>query len=197
MKRAISSIRRHEELRRSWRCIHHNHGKSRCKGVSSIQVQEDDELITLSDQAAVEQAIATNNSKRFHLASSTPLMSQYMSNCLGYLATKEVAHAIQTNAFTPDPQLDTYTNDFLSFVSSRSSLPQISASIHAHDFISYWRGARERTSSSLSGRHFGHYKAASYSPRLAEIHATFAHIASHSGFCPSRWCRGLTVMLEK
>ena len=196
-RKAIRMIRKHEEARRSWRSIHHSHGKARCQGVSSVQVQEDDDLTTLSEQEAVEEAIARNNSKRFHLTKSTPLMSEYMQSKLGFLASKEIANNIRSGNFVPDPNLDTYTNCFLSFVSNRSQLPQISASVLTKDFIGYWKGARERTSSSLSGRHFGHYKAAAYNIQLAEIHASLTHIASHSSICLSRWCRGLTVMLEK
>ena len=194
---AIRMIRRHEEARRSWRSIHHSYGKMRCQSISSVQILEDDDLITISDQEAVEQAIATNNSKRFHLTSSTPLMSKYMQEKMGFLATKEIAHAIRNKAFVPDPHLDVYTNSFLSFVSARSQLPPIPASVDNTDFIKYWRGARERTSSSLSGRHFGHYKAAAKCHKLSEIHASIAHIASTSGHCLTRWCKGLTVMLEK
>ena len=113
-------------------------------------------------------------------------MSHYMSQRMGYLATKELAQSIRNNSFVVDPNLDEYTNDFLSFISRRQSLPKLSPSIHAKDFISYWKSSRERTSSSLSGRHFGHYKAAAHNDRLAEIHATFAHVISLSASCPSR-----------
>ena len=72
-----------------------------------------------------------------------------------------------------------------------------SADVQREDFIQFWKGAREKTSSSLSGRHFGHYKAASHSHNLSEIHASFQHVASKSGIQLQRWAKGLTVMLEK
>ena len=137
-RRAIRMIRRHEEARRSWRCIHHSHGKKRCQGVSAVQLQEEENLITISDQEAVERAIAANNSKRFHLTSTTPLMSEYMQKRLGFLATKEVAHAVRSNTFVPDPKLDEYTNLFLSFITTRPQLPIISPSVLAQDFKKYW-----------------------------------------------------------
>lgn len=87
----------------------------------------------------MECAIAINNSKRFRLTSTTPLMSKYMSKRLGYLATQEIANAIRNKVFVPDPNLDSYTNDFLSFVRNRSQLPVISAEVLSQDFISYWR----------------------------------------------------------
>ena len=114
-----------------------------------------------------------NNTEQFHLTKSTPLMSEYMSKRLGYLAEHEVSKSILNNEFTPDPILDEYTNKFLSFVSQRSQLPPISVDVMRDDFIAFQKEAREQTSYSLSGRHFGHYKAASNSPLLCELHASF------------------------
>ena len=93
--------------------------------------------------------------------------------------------------------MDEYNNKFLHFIGKRSQLPTISADVLREDFIAFWKGAREKTSSSLSGRHFGHYKAASRSNKISEIHASFQHIASKSGIRLNRWAQGLTVMLEK
>ena len=53
------------------------------------------------------------------------------------------------------------------------------------------------TFSSISGRHFGHYKAATRSYHLSELHASFLHIVSISGICLHRWAKELTVMIEK
>jgi len=41
-------------------------------------------------------------------------------------------------------------------------------------------------SSSLSGRHFGHYKSASRCRSLSEIHASFQHVASNPGLVLKR-----------
>eukprot|EP00956_Cyclotella_meneghiniana_P004094 scaffold4965_cov23-Cyclotella_meneghiniana.AAC.2 len=49
------------------------------------------------------------------------------------------------------------------------------------DFIGYWKSARERTSSSGSGRHFGHYIAASDDPELAILHLESLNIAARRG----------------
>ena len=65
------------------------------------------------------------------------------------------------------------------------------------NFIHCLGGSREKTASSLFGRHFGHYKAASRSHQLSELHASFLHVASLSGICLKRWAKGLTIMIEK
>ena len=43
--------------------------------------------------------------------------------------------------------------------------------ITEEDFRHYWRRARERTASSFSRLHFGHYKAAAYSEYLSDVHS--------------------------
>jgi len=49
------------------------------------------------------------------------------------------------------------------------------------DFIGFWKKAKEQTSSSFSGLHFGHYKTATQSPLLAEIHALMTQLAFSQG----------------
>ena len=69
--------------------------------------------------------------------------------------------------------------------------------ITEEDFRHYWRRARERTASSFSRLHFGHYKAAAYSKYLSEVHALKLSLIAQTGSAPERWARGLSVMLEK
>ena len=56
---------------------------------------------------------------------------------------------------------------------------------------------KEQTSSSLSGIHYGHYKAAAHSDRISGFLAKKITLIARTG-CPlERWSYGLTVMLEK
>lgn len=45
--------------------------------------------------------------------------------------------------------------------------------------------------------HFGHYKAAAFSPLLSVTHALLTESAFHSGYPLLRWRRGLQVVIEK
>ena len=89
------------------------------------------------------------------------------------------------------------SNKFLTFIGKHPSLSPFTGDVLRDDVIHCWGGAREKTASSLSGRHFGHYKAASRSLQLSELHASFLHVASLSGLCLKRWDNGLTIMIEK
>ena len=60
-----------------------------------------------------------------------------------------------------------------------------------------WRTASEKTSSSISGLHFGHYKAGAASDSISHFHALKTTIALQRGIALTRWKHGLSVMLEK
>ena len=114
----------------------------------------DDEWITKTDRQDVEAAIMTNNSKRFHLASSTPLMQPAAVQGIGYLSNTPLADNILEGNFIPADQQDTYTQKFLTFIGKRPTLPTIPSTITIEDFQYYWKKSKEKTSSSMSGETF-------------------------------------------
>ena len=196
-RRAIRMILKHEETRRAWRIINKGRGKEQLNGVSAVQIKTNNDWTTVTTRIEVEKAIMDNNSKRFHLASTTPLMQPSAVKGIGYLGNTPLADNIINDNFIPSSQLDGYTQKFLKFIGKRPTLPAISSTISSCDFKSYWQRSKEKTSSSMSGRHFGHYKAASKNTFLTAIHSKFCNIASVCGTSINRWERGLTVMLEK
>ena len=60
-----------------------------------------------------------------------------------------------------------------------------------------WARAKEDTSSSESGLHFGHYKAGAQSLMISHLHALKATIILKRGCVIDIWYCGLSVMLEK
>ena len=48
---------------------------------------------------------------------------------------------------------------------------KIETTIFVRDYQDYWQSANEKTSSSFSRLHFGHYKATSYSTTLSSLNA--------------------------
>ena len=81
----------------------------------------------------------------------------------------------------------------------RLNIPKNSmrTTINKEEWRSHWRKAKEDTSSSYSGRHFGHYKAGRASDYISHFQAVLASLIFHRGTVIDRWAVGLVVMLEK
>jgi hypothetical protein len=66
------------------------------------------------------------------------------------------------------------------------------------EYVKYWKAVNERTSSSRSKAHFGHYKVSAMSECFSKFFARKLTFIGHSGWAPSiRWGIGLTCLLEK
>jgi hypothetical protein len=93
-------------------------------------------------------------------------------------------------------------------------LGQIQKEITTDDFYSGFKSWKESTSMSPSGRHLGHYKAIIDDPEIKkmkknpeyvshcklaflELFTKLVNIPVHNGFVPDRWCKSITVMIEK
>jgi hypothetical protein len=73
----------------------------------------------------------------------------------------------------------------------------IPLTITKDQFKNLYNNIAERTSSSPSGRHLGHYKVAAKSNLLAELHTNMMSIPYMVGISPQRWRQVVDVMLEK
>jgi len=57
--------------------------------------------------------------------------------------------------------------------------------------------AKESMSSSLSGAHFGHYKAGAMHKQINKLHTLLADSPLRMGFSYCRWKKGFNVVLKK
>ena len=145
----------------------------------------------------VIQGIMDMVKTRYHLIDSSPLMEATTLNALGLLADTPTAQAILEGTHCGTIHPDANICAFLNLINHKGPSPPISHSITTTDFQNYWKKAKEDTSSSLSGRHFGHYKAATKSEELSEIYTDLCNLTYAKGYPLQRWKAGLTVMLEK
>jgi hypothetical protein len=169
--------------------------------VSWIEVLEEGQYVEKSDQVAVEQHTMAMCSARFCLTEDTPLRQEPMSSALGpFTVNTAAAHAILQGTYMVPGDTDAFTKEFLLTLQAnapRDPRHRISCEITKEDFQQFWKKTKERTSSSISGLHYGHYKAAATDDLLSEIHALMTELAV-TGACPfDRWQKGLSCMLEK
>ena len=72
-----------------------------------------------------------------------------------------------------------------------------SPAITVGQFRNLYHRMDERTSSSPSGQHLGHYKVAAKSELLSNLHSIVMPIPYMVGISPQRWRQIIDVMLEK
>ena len=118
----------------------------------------------------------------------------------GYNSVTPIAKAILEGTYQYPPDFDEATKEILQECASiRIRIPKnsVTTAITPEDWTNHWRRAREETSSSTSGRHFGHYKAGLQSQYVSYLQALQATLVVKRGIVLERWSKGLSVMLEK
>ena len=68
--------------------------------------------------------------------------------------------------------------------------------MNCKDWRDHWRRSREETSSSLSGRHFGNYKAGMLLDYITHFQALFATLVMHHRLVMEHWTHGLSIILK-
>jgi hypothetical protein len=74
---------------------------------------------------------------------------------------------------------------------------EIRPEISVDNFISCYKHTHEKPSSSPSGHHVGHCKAACQDPTLAHLHSRMMSIPFQTGFSARHWRKVIDMMLQK
>eukprot|EP00956_Cyclotella_meneghiniana_P001079 scaffold1265_cov38-Cyclotella_meneghiniana.AAC.6 len=149
----------------------------RANAVSRIKQVENGVVREYTAQEDIERVVREEAQSRFSAAALSSFCQGLLGEQLGYLSDMTIAASILDGSYEipPDTRQD----------------------ISPDEFSAYWRRVRESTSSSYSGVHFGHYVVAGTSERFANFFAKKISLTMRSGWAPSRWGIGLTVLLEK
>ena len=166
--------------------------------VQRIVSSEVKEYVTQED---VEQGIRRECEARFSLAHSAPIMATLLGEHLRYLSDKEMAKSIITGTYDIPSDMDPATKLILKEI-GRLGIKILNGkgnkiTITPEDFKQFWRRVKEFTSLSMSGVHYGHYKAAIQDILSTEILAQQLTVIARSGIPPESWSISLQVMLEK
>ena len=192
-----------ERKRSAYRRIRQLEGVPIGRSVSQVEIPGTDEdgnptVVLCETEETVVQGIQTHLRERFALAHDTPTLQEPLVSELGMLGNTQAAKEILAGTYVIPDGVDGDTRDFImALMKTAAETQQSSRLITVDDYIDYWSHVLEKTSSSYSGFHFGHYKAAAGSRFLANIHALFTQIIFSSGESLQRWQRGLQAILEK
>ncbi len=122
-----------------------------------------------------------------------------LRSIFGYNSVTPTAKAILEGTHHYPLEFDEATKEILQECALiRLSIPKnsISTTITSGDWSNHWRSAWEETSSSISGWHFGHYKASLQLQYVSYLQALQVTLVVKRGIVLERWLNGLLVMLE-
>ncbi len=156
---------------------------------------------SLLDQSAIDKNLLRLNRQHFRAAAASPCGHGTIHDQLTFTSLSPVAKALLEGTIPPD----WYGNDELlrefltSFIipDSTKHLPPIDTSIansDVHKGFSQWK---EKTSTSPSARHLGHYKAIIQNETLLTCLTKFLHLILEQGLVLTRWCNAVNIMIEK
>jgi len=168
----------------------------------SIQVEgENNTIVEHITQDSVEKAIWENiHLKRFYLTEAAPICNGSLWNDFGYSATSITAQMVLSGTYDYPEDFDIATKELcIECAEIRLRVPKdsIRTIVHLQEWDNHWKRSKEETSSSLSGRHFGRYKAAKHSKYVSHFQALLVFLTMQRGLVMDRWARGLSVMLQK
>ncbi len=149
-------------------------------------------------QDGVFQAVSATLVERFQSALVVPCHLGKFFEDIGHLADGPAAQQILEGTYVYPRDLDPATR--LLFEEATATYAALSPTAIAtyvtpEDFQYFWQTARERTGSSYSGLHFGHYKAASFCPDPSLLHAAKLSICARNGVHDG--VRGLQCSLKR
>jgi hypothetical protein len=125
---------------------------------------------------------------RFQSALIAPCHRGTFFEEVGHLADGPVSQQILEGTYEYPQDLDPATRllfEEAAHTYASLSPQEIAIYVTPEDFQLFWQTARERTGSSYSGLHFGHYITASLCPNLSALHKAKLSICARKGCCIS------------
>jgi hypothetical protein len=193
----IKQIKLREAQRRDARIIKAAKGDLQRSGLTMIKVRNGDDWVEITEKEKLEQALCNELYQRFNQAKTTPFCLSPLLDVIGPLGTTEEAKRILEGTFSVPQGCDPWVEKLLPHL--RYAIPKINFPSHhsTTDHRTGWTRVREKTSAGISGLTIPQMKAHTTDDLTLQIDTICARIPYQWGFSPSRWCRGIDVMLEK
>ena len=200
----IEEIIRREEVAVRFKNIKLTTNKKKGGGrVYKVDEHTDDGIVlTHCTKEDIERVAGQTIGERYRLAYSAPIMAnaQLLSD-VGITGDGPAMLQILGGTYTFPPGTDEYTKllitEAVALYHDLGGEDGVADFVSRTDFKQFWRTAKEKTESSKSGKHFGHYKAAAFDNTLSQLHATSLNAIRETGKSPARWKCSVTVLLEK
>jgi hypothetical protein len=199
-RRDILRIIGREEQKTIWHRINRALDDPSVGAIPFVQREEDGVVRDITDTEEMNKEIQTVTEKRFDLSRSAPITMSSLRTHLRFLSDTDFAsHLLSGEVHIPwdvDNVTATIIEEIIRLFGQLSKGHSV-VDLTADQFQYYWRRFKEKTSSSISGLHAGHYKSATYSTLVTSFLAWKITLVARGGCPPDRWGHGLQVLLEK
>jgi hypothetical protein len=174
-ERQILGIIKREREQAFWRRLKYTMKKQTGGSVQLVQVEDEDGNIEeFTMQEEVHEAIWSHiHQKHFFLAEEAPICHSLLWETFGYNADSLAGDDRLEGSYIYENDFEEYTQDIRQEVARiREVILErlVDEIVWGSDWGKFWSRAREETSSSESGLHFGHYKAGGRSVVISHFH---------------------------
>jgi hypothetical protein len=156
---------------------------------------------TIIDREEIERHLLLYNREAFRAAAESPCGHGLIYNSITFTSLSPSAKQLLEGTVPPEWHGDDQIlKEFLASFTIPDSVinsEPISTAISADDVVRGFKGWRETTTTSPSGRHLGHYKALITDPIFLQCLTKFLNIALFHGIALPRWCNATNILLEK
>ena len=152
------------------------------------------------DQQTIATRLIEWNMLHFNQACDTPLAAPEWATKLDPTTRKDdELEEILRSTITEGANLTVEAKCILEMIRDNINplMPPETTNITLESFISFFKSTPEDKSSSPSGLHLGHYKAAVTNKKIAKTLWTILSIAFKHSFCLNRWKNSATTLIEK
>ncbi|KAL3772520.1 hypothetical protein ACHAWO_002522 [Cyclotella atomus] len=166
----------------------------------SVEREIDGQVVEFTEEEALVDNILDVIRDRYSGAEDAPISNCSITDKLGDFGFTELGLKIISGEFELPDNLRESTIRVLRAIGdigSRHMDDNIDPTLLPERYCGLWGRAREATSSSMSGLHFGHYIASTGSKLISRSMARKISLHSKLGHPPDRWLNVLMVMLEK
>ncbi len=188
----ILAIIQREKDRQFWHKMSYAMGRQRGGACFRVQVeQRGGTTAEYTSQLELQEAIWNNiHRKQFYLAESATLCQVPLHGTFRYNAICDTSQRILDGTYDYPQDFDEATKEILQecvLIRLKILASLVKTLITKEDWGSHWRKAKEEMSSSVSGRHFSHYKAGLRSYYISHLQSLFSSLIIKRGVVLDRW----------
>ena len=182
-----------EQLKRRKKLFNQTFGKRKLSTINEVECRDHGSVVQVSNKLQIKQAMTKENTNKFILTCSSPLLQSDLVHQLGNSGEGELSQDIFQNRASL-VSLDRRFQDLMKlFANPRCD--HILPCSSFEQWNDHWSHCKEKTSSFLSGFRFRNYKTQNSRTITSSIKYSIANLAVKNCTPQERWREGVSILL--